>query len=225
MAQEKDTITVALAGNPNVGKSTVFNHLTGLHQHTGNWPGKTVASARGQYTYKGKTYHLVDIPGTYSLIPHSPEEEIAREFICSKQADVTVIVCDATALARNLNLVLQTLAITRQAVVCLNLMDEAKRQGLSVDVRRLTERLGVPVVPMCARSGKGFAGLTEQIRLMAKNKTTSPLVIPKSGQTENEYDETPDIYEFADQICAEVVSRKDNRAIGRQLKLYLVRWA
>ncbi len=217
--QTKNSITVALAGNPNVGKSTVFNHLTGLRQHTGNWPGKTVESARGDYTYKGKTYHIVDIPGTYSLLPHSPEEEIARDFICSGKADVTVIVCDATSLARNLNLVLQTLEITGRAVLCLNLMDEAKRLGISINVRKLSERLCVPVVPMCARSGKGFSDLLEQIRLMAKKKEALPLSIPQTDTTDSERDAGADIFDFADAICAEVVTFGDGRSGLRQVKL------
>lgn len=219
MAREKEAITVALAGNPNVGKSTVFNHLTGLHQHTGNWPGKTVDSARGTYTYKGQTYHIVDIPGTYSLSPHSPEEEIARAFICSGKADVTVVVCDATALPRNLNLVLQTLEMTGRAVLCLNLMDEAKRRGISINVRKLSERLHIPVVPMCARSGKGFSALLEQIRLMAKQKEALPLSIPRQGGEHPEQDLTADIFDFADAICAEVISYGDGRTGIRQEKL------
>ena len=111
---------IALAGNPNVGKSTVFNALTGLKQHTGNWPGKTVTNAKGTVSYNGKTYIMVDIPGTYSLMPHSQEEEVARDFICFGGADAAVIVCDATCLERNLNLVLQTIEITDKAVVCIN---------------------------------------------------------------------------------------------------------
>ena len=124
---------VALAGNPNVGKSTVFNELTGLRQHTGNWPGKTVTNAQGRAVHKGKGYILVDIPGTYSLLAHSAEEEVARDFICFGEPDAVVVVCDATCLERNMNLVLQTLEITDRVVVCVNLMDEARRKNIRID--------------------------------------------------------------------------------------------
>ena len=136
---------VALAGNPNTGKSTVFNALTGLRQHTGNWPGKTVSRAEGGFLYGGNRYKLVDLPGSYSLLSAGYDEEIARDFILFGRPAVTVIVADANRLERNLNLVQQVLEITDRAVVCLNLMDEAKRHGLSVDDRRLARDLGVPV--------------------------------------------------------------------------------
>lgn len=166
---------VALAGNPNTGKSTVFNRLTGLRQHTGNWPGKTVARAEGGFEYDGKRYKLVDLPGTYSLLAASVDEEIARDFILFGQPDVTAIVVDATRLERNLNLVLQVLEITDRAVVCLNLMDEARRHGLNVDDRRLARDLGVPVVPMAARQGEGFAELLSTIHDLAQGKiATNP---------------------------------------------------
>ncbi len=154
---------VALAGNPNTGKSTVFNALTGLRQHTGNWPGKTVARAEGGFSFGGNRYKLVDLPGTYSLLATSIDEEIARDFILFGQPDVTVIVADATRLERNLNLVLQVFEITDRAVVCLNLMDEARRRGLEVDHRRLARDLGVPVVPTAARSGEGLGELLRTI--------------------------------------------------------------
>ena len=146
---------VALAGNPNTGKSTVFNALTGLRQHTGNWPGKTVARAEGGFVYADHRYKLVDLPGTYSLLSASMDEEIARDFILFGQPDVSVVVVDATRLERNLYLVLQILEITDRAVVCLNLMDEARRHNLTIDDRRLARDLGVPVVPTAARSGEG----------------------------------------------------------------------
>jgi ferrous iron transport protein B len=156
---------VALAGNPNTGKSTVFNALTGLRQHTGNWPGKTVTRAEGGFSAGDKRYKLVDLPGTYSLLSTSVDEEIARDFILFGRPDVTVIVVDATRLERNLNLVLQVLEITDRVVVCLNLMDEARRRGLEVDDRRLARDLGVPVVPTSARFG---AGLEELNRVIAE---------------------------------------------------------
>lgn len=162
---------LALAGNPNTGKSTVFNALTGLRQHTGNWPGKTVARAEGAFEYAGKRYRLVDLPGTYSLLSTSLDEEIARDFILFGQPDVTVIVADASRLERNLNLVLQVLEITDRAVVCLNLMDEARRHGMSVDERQLARDLGVPVVPTSARSGAGLPELLQAIGDVASGKT------------------------------------------------------
>ena len=161
------TIVVALAGNPNTGKSTVFNALTGLRQHTGNWPGKTVTRAEGAFATGGHRYKLVDLPGTYSLLSASLDEEVARDFILFGQPDVTVIVVDATTLERNLNLVLQVLEITNRAVVCLNLMDEARRRGLEVDPRRLARDLGVRVVATAARQGEGLPELMQAIAEVA----------------------------------------------------------
>ncbi|MER2599525.1 MAG: FeoB small GTPase domain-containing protein [Caldilineales bacterium] len=161
---------VALGGNPNVGKSTVFNALTGLRQHTGNWPGKTVTRAEGGFEYGGHRYKLVDLPGTYSLLATSLDEEVARDFILFGQPDVTVVVVDATRLERNLNLVLQVLEITDRVVVCLNLMDEARRHGLVVDERRLARDLGVPVVPTEARQRKGLSELLQAIDGVASGR-------------------------------------------------------
>lgn len=158
---------VALAGNPNVGKSTVFNALTGLHQHTGNWPGKTVGSASGQCRHRGANYLLVDIPGAYSLSAQSAEEEVARDFLCFGGADAAVVVCDATCLERNLNLVLQTLEITGHVVVCVNLMDEARRKGVRVDLDALSRALGVPCVGASARSGRGLSALMDRVSEVA----------------------------------------------------------
>lgn len=154
---------VALAGNPNTGKSTVFNYLTGLKQHTGNWPGKTVTRAEGGFEYNGKKFKLVDLPGTYSLLSTSVDEEVARDFILFGQPDVTVIVIDATRVERNLNLVLQILEITDRVVICLNLMDEARRNKIEVDSRTLSKELGVPVIPAAARQGEGMTELLKYI--------------------------------------------------------------
>ena len=161
---------VALAGNPNVGKSTLFNALTGLRQHTGNWPGKTVSRAEGGISFGDKRYKLIDLPGTYSLLSTSTDEEIARDFILFSRPDVTVIVVDATRLERNLNLVLQILEITDRAVISLNLMDEAERHGLQIDDRRLARDLGVPVVPTVARQGHGLDQLLQSIHDVATGK-------------------------------------------------------
>ncbi len=154
---------IALAGNPNVGKSTVFNELTGLNQHTGNWPGKTVTNAQGRYTHKGTDYIMVDIPGTYSLLAHSVEEEVARDFICFGSPDAVIVVCDATCLERNMNLVLQTLEITGRVVVCVNLMDEARKKRIRIDFKKLSEQIGVPVVGTSARSHEGLEELMDRV--------------------------------------------------------------
>lgn len=163
---------VALAGNPNTGKSTVFNVLTGMKQHTGNWPGKTVAQALGTYRHAEKKITLVDLPGTYSLLANSPEEQVARDFICFAEPDATVVVVDATCLERNLNLVLQVLEITPKVVICLNLIDEARRKKLVIDTHRLEEKLGVPVVPTAARSGEGLETLKSTVHMVASGAIT-----------------------------------------------------
>ncbi len=165
---------VALAGNPNTGKSTVFNSLTGLRQHTGNWPGKTVTRAEGGFTLKQRKVKLVDLPGTYSLQAGSTDEEVARDFILFGEPDVTVVVVDATRLERNLNLVIQVLEITDRVVVCLNLMDEARRHGIAVDPVRLSQELGVPVVAASVRRGEGVPELLEAIDGVA-----SGAILPK----------------------------------------------
>jgi GTP-binding protein len=167
---------VALAGNPNTGKSTLFNALTGLKQHTGNWPGKTVARAEGGFQYGAVRYKLVDLPGTYSLLSASHDEEIARDFILFGQPDVTVVVIDATSIERNLNLVLQVLEITNRVVVAVNLMDEAARKGIDVDLRALSKDLGVPAIGIVARTGEGTHALLETIDGVASGAiATQPL--------------------------------------------------
>jgi len=171
---------VALAGNPNTGKSTVFNALTGLRQHTGNWPGKTVARAEGGFELEGHRVKLIDLPGTYSLQAGSADEEVARDFILFGQPDVTVVVVDATRLERNLNLVLQILEITPRVVVCLNLMDEARRHGIAIDTEVLARQLGVPVIPTVARSGQGITDLLSAVHGVATGATaTSPYRIDR----------------------------------------------
>ena len=168
---ENFDFVVALAGNPNTGKSTVFNALTGLRQHTGNWPGKTVTRAEGGFEYAESRYKMVDLPGTYSLLATSLDEEIARDFILFGQPDVTLVVVDASRLERNLNLVLQVLEITNRVVICLNLMDEAERHQMKVDHRRLARDLGVPVVPTVARYNEGLEELLAAIHEVAAGET------------------------------------------------------
>ena len=167
-SNDKDIIftknIIALAGNPNVGKSTVFNSLTGLKQHTGNWPGKTVANAAGSYTYENELYTVIDLPGTYSLLSSSKEEEIARNFLFSRYAKTVVVVADATCLERNLNLVLQILEITSNCILCVNLMDEAKKKKIKIDLNKLQSILQIPVVGICASKKRGTLPLLEEIK-------------------------------------------------------------
>lgn len=154
---------IALAGNPNTGKSTVFNALTGLKQHTGNWPGKTVAKAEGFFRYQNERYRLVDLPGTYSLLSASVDEEIARDFLLFAQPHCTIVVVDATCLERNLNLAMQVAEVTPKLVLCVNLMDEAKRKGIVVDLEKLSQELGIPTVATAARRGEGLDHLMQAV--------------------------------------------------------------
>lgn len=166
----KSDAVIALAGNPNTGKSTVFNGLTGLKQHTGNWPGKTVVLAKGSYRHKNKTITLVDLPGTYSLLANSADEQVARDFICFGNPNVTVVVADATCLERNLNLALQVVEMTPRTILCVNLMDEAKRKRIEIDCTKLQGMLGIPVIPVTARERAGLEGLKDIIHTMAFGK-------------------------------------------------------
>lgn len=177
---------IAVAGNPNVGKSTLFNSLTGLHQHTGNWPGKTVASAQGYCKTEDFDYVLVDIPGTYSLLAHSAEEEVARNFICFGGADAAVVVCDATCLERSLNLALQVMEVFPNTIVCVNLLDEAKRAGIKIDLALLEKRLGVPVAGTSAHKKKTLRSLTEKLdKICSGEITTNPRKLRYSEPIEN----------------------------------------
>ena len=168
---------IVLAGNPNVGKSTVFNALTGLRQHTGNWPGKTVTAARGTCQLDGEAFTIIDTPGAYSLRAHSAEEEAAMEAICFGKTNAVIVVCDAACLERNLNLLYQVLEITDRVVLCVNLLDEAEKQGIQVDVNAMSERLGVPVVGACARDGKGMKELLRTV-----NRTLCHRAEPKRAR-------------------------------------------
>ena len=168
--KRKSTYTIALAGNPNVGKSTIFNNLTGMNQHTGNWTGKTVANATGYFEYRGEQYKIVDIPGTYSIMSHSEEEEIARNYICFGNPDATIVVVDATSLERNLNLVLQITEITNNLIVCVNLLDEAKKKKIKINLELLSNILKVPVVGVTARNKKTLNNLLKVIRNVCERK-------------------------------------------------------
>lgn len=172
MLKEKCDYTIAIAGNPNVGKSTIFNGLTGMHQHTGNWPGKTVENARGICEFHHKSFLLVDIPGTYSIMSNSEEEEIARDYICFGNPDATVVIVDGTCLERNLNLVYQIMEITPKIVVCVNLLDEAKKKKIHIDLELLEKKLGVPVVGTIARKKKTLDKLMQKITEVASLKVT-----------------------------------------------------
>ncbi len=199
---------VALAGNPNVGKSTLFNALTGLRQHTGNWAGKTVATARGQYTFEGEEYQLIDLPGTYSLAAHSREEAVARDYIESGQADGVVVVCDATCLERNLILVLQVLELTGNVLVCVNLLDEAERMGVKIDLPALSRRLGVPVVGTAAGRQEGLEDLKAAIaRLVRGDAPAAPKRAPGERVT------------LAERYAAQVVRGEEAQRKRRQQRL------
>ena len=163
---------IALAGNPNVGKSTLFNTLTGMRQHTGNWPGKTVAVAQGEYTHRERRFVLVDLPGTYSLNAHSAEEEIARDFLTGGQADATVVVCDATCLERSLLFALQVMEQVERVVLCVNLMDEARAHGIHVDTAALSRVLRVPVIGTAAGRDEGLEELMDEIEYISHPHST-----------------------------------------------------
>lgn len=185
--QTPDDFVIALMGNPNTGKSTVFNALTGMNQHTGNWAGKTVGSAIGHFRHQERPFTLVDLPGTYSLLSQSADEQVARDFLCLAGPDATVVVTDATLLERNLNLVLQVLELTPRVAVAVNLIDEARRKGITVDTGRLADQLGVPVLPMAARSGEGLPELKDvMLRLASGDLHPAPKLPQYDAEVERE---------------------------------------
>lgn len=217
---------IALAGNPNVGKSTVFNALTGLKQHTGNWPGKTVTNAIGEYNYNDKEYEIYDLPGTYSLIAHSVEEEVARDFINSKKYDAIIIVCDAVCLERNLNLVIQIIEVTDNVVVCVNLIDEAKKKKIKIDLDKLSDELGVIVIGTSARSGFGLEKLMNAVEKVIENKINNPLKLKYDSEKEEEVVAT--IFNKIEEISKKAITfeKEDYNKRDRKIdKILTNKWA
>ncbi|MDF2803823.1 MAG: ferrous iron transporter [Anaerocolumna sp.] len=203
--KQEGQYVIALAGNPNVGKSSVFNSLTGLHQHTGNWPGKTVVNARGEYEYNKTSHILVDLPGTYSLFAASQEEEVARDFICFGNADAVIVVCDATCLERNLNLVYQITELRNNVILCINLMDEAKRKKITVDGKGIEKALGIPVVLCSARKGEGLTELKETVYKVLKGEIVpNPKLVCYSREIESKVNA---IQPFIDEIISGINTR------------------
>ncbi|MDO5520413.1 MAG: FeoB small GTPase domain-containing protein, partial [bacterium] len=180
--------TTALAGNPNSGKSTVFNALTGMNQHTGKWPGKTISKAEGKYLHGELIYKLIDLPGTYSLMSHSQEEEVARDFICFGNPDATIIVCNAKCLERNLILVLQTLEITGNVIVCVHLINEGKKQNIIIDYEKLSKILNAPIIPITTRQKSGLVDLIDALDEMTSNPDKDPRVITYAPDIEEVID-------------------------------------
>lgn len=207
------TYTVALAGNPNVGKSTIFNALTGMHQHTGNWTGKTVDSALGYFKTKNNSYRLVDLPGTYSLMPHSLEETVARDYVINQTPDAVIVVCDASAISRNLTLVLQTLAVSQRVLVCVNLLDEADKKGIKIDFKKLEEKLGTKVIGITARNRKTIKNLTAALDTIIN--------LPPKAEFNFETDEQTALgtVKTAKEIGREVVTYKNDDYNSRDLKI------
>ncbi len=213
LKNSKRDITVALAGNPNVGKSTVFNALTGLNQHTGNWSGKTVSTAKGSYIYLGQKIILIDIPGTYSLNANSVEEEVARDFILGGNADVTVVVCDAATLQRNIALLLQINKTGNKTILCINFIDEAKKRGITINTEKMSKMLGLPVVAVSGKRKLGLNTLSDEIIKM------HTLILPEQKTTDTIDYSATQINAKAKEICSACVTKGENKAFYKDRKL------
>ncbi len=214
--QTDSDLVVALAGNPNVGKSTVFNALTGMRQHTGNWPGKTVTNAVGYAKEGEQGFVLVDLPGCYSLAARSAEEEVARDFILEGGADAVIVVCDGTCLERNLILALQILRVTEKVVLCVNLLDEAEKKKIEIDLEKLGKLLGVPVIGTAARFGRGLSSVLEAAARVAKHPPSCVYTLGYSAFTEEESRKTVCM---AEEICRTVQRLPENGTIARDRKI------